>query len=241
MATLKEVIGDLFTPEIEAKIGKTVVYLWNKEDEKAKDQEPIPKFRVNEMLETSKSKAESLATQITTLETQAKDYDKQLKDLKKAAEGNTDLVKQITELQDGNKKQKEDFELEKVSLTKKELNSQKHLAILENLMDSVYESDARKLLALKIETDLGIDKIEVDDKGKVKDFENILKPIKENKAFAPMFGETKARGQAHIQGDFNTEGDYFTREQILSMSTEQMSDPKVLDKVNKSLAVIGKK
>lgn len=238
---LKKLIGDLFTTDLETKLGvagKSVVYLWNKEDEKEKDKEPIPKFRVNEMLETSKAKAESLAAQITTFETQAKDYDKQLKDLKKAAEGNTELVKQIEELQNNNKKQKEDFELEKTTLAKKDLERQKHSALMEGLLDAqVYLPEHRNLLAMEIESAIGLDKIELDEKSKVKNLADILKSRKENKAYESFFGKTVPKGQEHIQGEL-VNGELFSREQLNSLTKEQMLDPKIMEKVDKSYAAL---
>lgn len=59
----------------------------------------IPKSRFDEVNETKKE-----------LEQQLKDRDKQLKELADKAKGNEDLVKQITELQEANKKAIQDYE-----------------------------------------------------------------------------------------------------------------------------------
>jgi ribosomal protein S8 len=241
MSQLKELLGDLYTPEIEAKIGKTVVYLWNKEDEKAKDQEPIPKFRVNEMIKSVELKNEGLTSQITALDLQVKDYDKQLKDLKKAAEGNTELVNQITELQNANKTQKETFEAEKTKLATKFLNDKKHLALLEDLGDAeVYDPKHRKTLAMLIENEIGLDKIELDEKGKWKNSADIIKRYKEDKSYELMFGKTVARGQRHNQGDLETAEDYFSEEQLNSLTKEQLLNPKIMEKADRSYAALRK-
>ena len=233
---LKEILGDLFTSEVEAKLGefgKHTAYLWNKDDEKQKDKEPIPKHRVNEMIETSKAKAEALEGQITTFENQAKDYDKQLKELKKAAEGNGDLVKQIETLQKSNKDQKDSFDLEKEALAKKEVALKKAFTLKEHLLDAgVGDVTARELLSKNFD----IDKIEVGDDGKIKGFDDLLKPIKENKAFEGFFGTVESKGQFHKQGEDNLDGEFYTREQLKSMTPEQVADN--IEKVDKSMAAL---
>jgi len=241
---LKEVLGDSFTTELETKIGnvgKHVAYFWDKDNKEAKDLEPIPKFRVNEMLEVSKSKSEELLAQVATLESQAKDYDKQLKELKKSAEGNPDLIKQIETLQLSNKEQKESFEQEKLNLSKKTLDNQKHLAVLEMLMDNdVLKPTHRTMLAREIELSIGLDKIELDEIGKVKKSDEIMKPYKENPDYSGFIGKTVAKGQAHVQGELDMSGDLFTHEQLKSLTKEQLLDPKVMAKADKSYAAIGK-
>jgi hypothetical protein len=122
--------------------------------------------------------------------------------LKKSAEGNTELVNQITELQNANKTQKENFEAEKANLAKKFLNDTKHLAILEDLGDAeVYDPKHRKTLAMLIENEVGLDKIELDEKGKWKNSAEVIKHYKEDKSYELMFGKTVARGQQHVEGD----------------------------------------
>ncbi len=227
MGSLKELLADLYTPEIEAKIGQNQIYIWSKD--KA-DTEPIPKFRVNEMLETSKNKVTDLEKQVASLEESLGGRDKQLKDLKKAAEGNTDLQKTIEDLQKTNKEQRDSFDLERQNLKAKEVAMNKTFAIKEGLLNAgVVDPEARDLLSKKFD----INKIEIED-GKVKGFEDMLKPIKENKAFAGFFGEEVIAGQQHHQGA-QTPGNksFYTEEEVRNMSQEQVIEN--IDVINKSM------
>ncbi len=231
MSSLKDLLGDLYTPEIEAKIGQSQIYIWNKEKP---ETEPFPKFRVNEMTESLKTKNADLEGQIKNRDDAITERDKQLKDLKKAAEGHEGLQKTIEELQKSNKDQKDAFEQEKTNLANKEVEYKKSFAVKENLLNAgVSDPDARETLALKIRTSVGLDKIEVGEDGKIKGFDDMLKPMKENKAFAGFFGQEVIAGQKHQHGDIS-DNEFFTREQVTGMSQEQVTAN--IEKINKSMA-----
>lgn len=168
---LKEILGDLFTPEIEAKItasGKKIL---------VDDKNFVPL-----------SKLDAANDKVKLYEERISEYDAQIKELKKAAVGNTDFLAQIQTLQDNNKQAKADFE-------KKELEIKKDFAIKEALLNAgVDDIKARNLLAPEFRA------LELDSDGNLKGFDEALKPIKENKAFSNMFGQIKMTGNEHQAG-----------------------------------------
>jgi hypothetical protein len=171
MDKLKELLGDLYE-QVIAKLGTTKILI--------DDGTLIPKYRLDEVLGEKKAALE-----------QVKKSEEDLKVLKEKASGNDSLTAQITELQRANKAAKEEFELN-------QLKSKKSTAVLVALMDAgVGDPAARDLLSKGID----INKVELDEAGKPKGFETVLKPIKENKAFAGMFGTSRIIGQEHIAGE----------------------------------------
>lgn len=231
MSTLKDLLGDKYTPEIEAAIGSKVVYIWNKEDEKEKDKEPIPKHRVNEMIETLKAKNTDLENQVKTFETTLETKEKDLKDLKKKAEGNDDLTKQIDELQKNFKAEKEARETDKQTSAQKEMLLKKTLSLKEKLLNAgVSDAEAREVLARRFD----VEKLESDENGSIKDdaFNSQLSPIKDNAAFASMFGTEVIAGQEHKDGGQQETG-FYTREQVTKMTQDQVNQN--IEKINKSM------
>lgn len=228
---VKEKLGDLFTPEIESKIGDEKVLL------DAKNFVPLLKLEKESGL--VKSLSEQLEAKEKLLQDTIIQRDKDLNKLKKEAEGNPELVKKFEDQIKINKEESEALKLQNEEIKLKSLNDKKHLAVLEMLMDNgVIKPKHRDMLAREIELNIGLDKLELNELGKIKKSDEIFKPYKENIDFAPFIGETTSIGSRHIQGDINLDGDFFTKEQINSMTLDQMKDPKVLDKVNKSLANI---
>lgn len=132
------------------------------------DDNWIPKTRFDEVNESKKNYQNLFETNKTELE-KLKSFNGDIETYKK----------QVADLTDNQTKLQKDFEL-------KELNLKKTTAISEWLFNSgVFDGSARKFLA----NNFDIEKIELDDKGSVKDFENLVKPLKENKAFSSMFGK----------------------------------------------------
>ncbi len=179
MEELKKLLGDELFNQMTAKIGDKELFLFNKGQKVLIDDGTfIPKYRLDEVIESKRS-----------LQTQIEQSDKDLKELKKAATGNDDLVKEITKLQDSSKELKAQAE-------KNELKIKKEFAVKESLLNSgVSDTEARNLLALKFNADT----IELDG-DKVKGWDDLIKPIKENKAFSNLFGEIKMGGNAHGDG-----------------------------------------
>jgi len=232
MSQLKELLGDLYTPEIEGKIGSRVVYIWNKEDEKEKDKEPIPKHRVNEMTDTLKTKVADLEGQLKTYEGTLEAKEKDLKTLKKQAEGNEELTNKITELQNQYKEEKEAREKDKETSVQKEVELKKALSLKELLLNSgVEDTLARNALAKNFD----LEKLEADEKGEIKEesFQSQFKPFKENPVLSRLIGKEVIAGQEHNEGEVDTTGDFITREQAEKMTQDEVSQN--LEKINKSM------
>jgi hypothetical protein len=165
---LKELLGDLFTPEIEAKVTASGMKIL------VDSKNFVPLSKLDEANEKVKL---------------INERDNQLKELKKSAAGNTDLQAEIQALQETNKQAKADFD-------KKEIQLKKDFAIKEALLNAgVDDIEARNLLSPKFQT------LELDSEGKLKGFDEALKPVKENKAFSAMFGKIVLEGNEHNQGN----------------------------------------
>jgi len=208
MDKLKELLGEELYNQFLAKLGTTKVII--------DDGNMIPKHRLDEVIAEKKTLAE-----------QVKTYAGDLKTLKEKATGNEALTATITQLQAEKKAAKEEAE----ALT---IKTKKEFSIKEGLMSQgVNDESARDLLAQRFD----LSKVELDENGKVKGLDTMIKPFKENKSFASMFGTPRMEGLNHQQQQ-QISDDFFTREQIVAMTPQQLSDPKVLEKVNKSLQQI---
>ena len=208
MDKLKELLGDELYNSVVAKLGTTKVVI--------DDGKLIPKHRLDEVLNEKK-----------TLEDAVTKHEADLKALKEQAAGNEKLLTKITALET-------ERDTAKAEAMKVQTLTKKQFALKEALLNAGVSSEkARNLLAKEFD----IEKLEVADDGSVKGFSDMLKPIKEDKTFASMFGTAKIEGNPHNPAPPPT-GEYFTRQEIESMTKEQLSDPKVLEKVNKSLAHI---
>jgi len=140
----------------------------------------VPKSEFNEKLEALKAAKE-----------QIKGHEDALKVLNEKAAGNTALQSQIAELQRTNKEAKDRFEADA-------LRAKKSLALSIALMDNgVGDPAARELLSKSFD----VDKLELDETGKPKGLDVLLKPMKENPAFKGMFGTVRMAGQEHVIGD----------------------------------------
>jgi hypothetical protein len=235
--TLKELLGDLFTTEIESKLSSFGIYVWDKEKEK--NLAPLPQYRVDEKLQSEQQKVKDLESQVSALEEKFTTADKDLKKLAKLAEGNEALTKQIEELQTKRKEDSDNWTKEKESLNQKYELDKKALHLKESLLNAgVGDPKARDILA----KDFDLSKLEIDSDGKIKGFEDMLKPLKENKAFAGMFGETKFEGTEHHHSRHNpSDGALFTEDELNSMSAEYVQKNNLTEKYNKSVAHFSKK
>lgn len=201
MDWLKKLLGD----DVYAKLTGSEIY---KEIEaKLKDAKVlvddgslIPKYRLDEYSDKIKS-----------LTSQVEDRDKQIAGLKESAKGNEDLVKEIDTLQKQNKAASEEF-------VKKEADIKKQFALKEALLNSgVMDADARELLIPKFP----LDKIELEGE-KIKGFDDMLKPIKENKTLASLFTTTEIQGTKHQEGEKNkTKGETLTTKEWVKEIFEQ--------------------
>jgi len=176
---IKEILGEELFSQVTAKLGDKKLLL--------DDGKLIPKHRLDEVSESLKMQKE-----------QNQGYKEQVEQLKKSASGNEELTKQITSLQSQMTEKETQF-------TAKELKTKKTFAIKEALLNAgVADADARDVLSYKFD----IEKIELDEQGKPKGFEETIKPLKENNAFKGMFGQTKMAGNEHDNGKNPDLGEY---------------------------------
>ena len=227
---LKEVVktklGDKYTEEIGTLLGDEKVLL------DAKNFVPLSKLEKESGL--VKNLNEQLEAKEKTLQEIIAQRDKDFSKLKKEAEGNPELVKQFEEKIEAHKAEKAALMAQVEETKKKSLNDKKHLALLEDLGDAeVYDPKHRKTLAMLIENEIGLDKIELDEKERVKNSADIIKRYKEDKSYELMFGKTVARGQQHNTGDIDDGKDFFTQDEVRTMSQDQVN--KNLEKINKSM------
>ena len=159
---LKELLGEDLYNQVVSKLGdKHKIAI-------VSDGNWIPKDKFNEVNEAKKQ-----------LEADLKDRDKQLADLKKAAEGNEELRKQIEQLQADNKAAAEKYEakIKEMAVT---------TAIKLAVAGHVHDPD---LVAGLIDKS----KIELDENGNVKaGLEDQIKVLRESKAF--LFVEKQDKG-----------------------------------------------
>jgi len=140
----------------------------------------VPKHRFDEVNEAKKAAEEAL-----------RDRDKQLADLKKAAEGNEELRKQIEQLQADNKAAAEKYEarIKEMAIT---------TAIKLAVAGQVHDPDLVAGLLDK-------SKIEIDENGTIKaGLEDQLKSLRETKGF--LFVEQKPAGQPQFRGATPADG-----------------------------------
>lgn len=171
---LKELLGEELYNQVMAKLGdkhKIAV---------VSDGNWIPKDKFNEVNEAKKQAEEAL-----------KERDKQLADLKKAAEGNEELKKQIEQLQADNKAAAEKYEakIKEMAVT---------TAIKLAVAGQVHDPDLVTGLLDK-------SKIEVDDAGNVKaGLDDQLKSLRESKGF--LFVQKEPNNGPQIKGATPAEG-----------------------------------
>ncbi|MDQ0149348.1 phage scaffolding protein [Eubacterium multiforme] len=152
MANLKEILGDSF---------------------KSLPEDIKSKYKDVDLVDSSnyveKSKFDEVSQSNKQLETDIKDRDKQLEDLKKSTGDNEELKKQIEQLQSDNKKKDEDYQAELKDL---KLTNAIKLAISGKAQDS-------DLVASLIDKT----KLILSEDGKVTGLDEQVKGLEENKAF----------------------------------------------------------
>jgi len=176
---LKELLGEELYNQVVAKLGdKHKIAI-------VSDGNWIPKDKFNEVNEAKKQAEEAL-----------KERDKQLADLKKAAEGNEELKKQIEQLQIENKTKEQEYQtkLRDMAVT---------TAIKLAVAGQVHDPDLVAGLLDK-------SKIEIDENGTIKaGLDDQIKALRQSKAFlfvekqdkGPQFkGATPAEGRDPASG-----------------------------------------
>jgi hypothetical protein len=181
MDELKKLLGDELFVQVEAKLGGKLLFLHAKDQKVLVDDgKMIPKHRLDEVIEEKKAAEKNLTNAM-----------KQVEDLKAAAVDVPGLTKKIEQLQTSVSAAQEETKKTSEALRRK-------FALKESLMNAgVADPEARELLALKLDSD----KVVVTEDGKVQGFDDLVKPYKENKAFATMFGKVVHGGQIHGDGE----------------------------------------
>lgn len=171
---LKELLGEELYNQVIAKAGdKHKIAI-------VSDGAWIPKDKFNEANEAKKK-----------LETDLRDRDKQLADLKDAAKGNEDLQAQIKKLQDDNKATKEKYDADMKDL---QLNTALKLALGSDVHDADYAI-----------SQLDKSKIEIGEDGSIKaGLEDQVKSLRESKAF--LFAEKSENNGLTFKGAKPAEG-----------------------------------
>lgn len=169
MEKLKELLGEELYGQLTEKLGDTKIDIVN-------NGQWIPKEKFNEV-----------NTELKSTREQFDNAQKTLKDLEGKA-GSADEYK--TKLDEINAQ----FENYKQESETRLLNTQKKTALEKHLMQARADEKAVDLLANLFE----LDKIELDEKGTIKDWENVLKPIKEERS--TLFLEEKMDSQKPNNG-----------------------------------------
>lgn len=179
---LKEIFGEELANQLSVSGDATVKQIVAKLTEKKlilDDGKLVPQYRVKE-----------LTDKIDAQEKQIKKSEEDLRTIKVEAENVPVLKSKISEIQAMNKAERESFDAA-------QSKSKKSTALLVALMDSgVTDPTAREVLSKNFD----VDKLELDETGKPKGFDALLKPIKENPVFKTMFGTPRMVGQEHQDG-----------------------------------------
>jgi len=190
---------------VQAKLGDKKIII--------DDGNLIPKHRFDEVNEQKKN-LQSLFDNST----------KEIESLKNNVKGNEELSKQLEALQQAQIKMQEETK-------QKELLYKKQYTLKESLLnEGVTDSKARELLIKSFE----LDKVELDENGSIKDFVNLLKPLKESPVLASLFSTGVKVPTVHNGGAYDPKSEYYTPEQLKNISVQEARAN--LEKVNKSLA-----
>lgn len=203
MDDLKKLLGEELYKQVEAKLGDKQLFLHNKgEKVLIDDGKFIPYQRFEEIVHKNKSLTEQLAK-----------AENDLKELGKLSKGNQELEEKLKQLQ----KESEAF---KTELEKKEKLLQKQLALKEALLnEGVIDKDARDLLLAKFD----MEKIEIEN-NTIKNFSELIKPIKENPVLSKLFGETKYKGREPFDNNNKPFAEFLSREEVEAMSQEEVNE-----------------
>lgn len=182
MANLKEILGDSYTEDIATKFKGFDLF------EKGKAM-PLEKF--NSKIEEINLQKSDLKTQVDTLNATLTTNNKDFEKFKKAAEGNTELQKQLQDHQDKfNLTQKEfgdTLKTKEAEWTTKEVNNRKSYTLREKLL--LEHADPKYIDLMMKEIDLA--KITEDATGFI-GVDDVVKGVKTN--YDKLFGKPQIKG-----------------------------------------------
>lgn len=136
-------------------------------------------------IQSEQGKSAAAVSENEGLKQQIADRDSQLEELKKSSKSNKELESKLTELQEQNKQQGEEYK-------QKLADQNKSFKITEALRDSKAHNP-KTVLGL-----LNTDEIEVDDKGNLKNFDDQVNAIKESDPY--LFVQDESKGGNDNQG-----------------------------------------
>lgn len=207
MEDLKEVLGEeLYAKMVEKLGGKKVVI---------DSGNLIPEYRFKEKVEEVKSLKERIVKNETDLNA-----------LKPLVADKEALAVRLAKIEEENKAKEAEF-------AKEQSKIRKAFAVKEALMDAgVEDPESRELLALKF----NVDAIELDDKGKPKGFEELVKPIKEHQSLKNLFGKRQIKGQQHADGELDITLGEYAKNNPFSKATRNIAKQIELKRTNPDLA-----
>lgn len=211
MDDIKKLLGDDLFAQVQTKLGTDSLLFLHKKEEKViiDDGKMVPQFRFKEINE----ERNAYKAQVDSLTSDLSKLKKDLKD-------NEGATAKIQEIQDQMKAKEAEV-----------ANTKKKFA----LRDALREAQANHVDLLEAKFDLS--KIEVGEDGKIKDVENLLKPVKET--YKDLFGVKKREGYDPKFPDGNPPADIYTMDEIKNMPQDEKV--KNIDKINKSVSFYSKK
>lgn len=203
---LKELVGEELAGKISASQDELVKQIVAKLGEKKlvlDDGKLVPQYRIKE-----------LSDQIVEKDKLLKKNEDDLKAIKAETENIPTLKAKITEIQAMNKQEREQFEAE-------QLKTKKSTALVMALVgEKVYDPLAQETLIKTVD----LNKVELDETGKLKDPVSFLKPYKESSAFKGFFGTVRMEGQDHQEGVIPTPLDLLQTQLATAQKTGRMAE-----------------
>lgn len=207
MEELKEVLGEELYAKMIEKLGAKKVVI--------DTGNLIPEYRFKEKVEEVKSLKERIAKSETDLNA-----------LKPLVADKDALAQRLAKIEEENKIKEAEF-------SKEQSKIRKSFAIKEALMDAgVDDPESRELLSYKFNADT----IELDEKGKPKGFEELVKPIKEHPSLKGLFGKRVVKGQAHADGELDITLGEYAKNNPFSKATRNIAKQIELKRTNPDLA-----
>lgn len=226
MEWLKRILGEEIYKSIPENVSKALTEKLGSKHVIIAEKEGdfIPKARFDEV----NTKKADLEKDLTTTKETLTNVQKEIDALKGDKDGGkktleeqvANLTKQLTDMQT----QLKDKDTQ--------LNLRDRRSIVENSLRSLKANEKYlPTLLREFEAKHPLDKLEIVD-GKIKDADTILKPFQDN--YKDLFGEVKRQGYDPKNGADNGAGDYYTIEQLKSMTQSEIAAN--MEKVDKSLA-----
>lgn len=213
MEELKNLLGNELFSQLTAKLGDKELYMHGKGEKVIVDDGTlikkdgmIPKERFDEVNNAKKDYADQVAKLSTEID-----------GLKKVSGDKDKLKEQLDKITADFGNLKTEAETKEKALAKKFV-----------LRDHLRDAGAKHVDLLEAKFDLS--KIEIGDDGKIKDFETVVKPIKET--YSELFGDTKRQGFDPTKGN-NPPSDVYTMDEVKLMSASDVAAN--VEKVNKSV------